>query len=58
MRHHSTNPSHDSKSVCTGPTVDTKDSLGWLYQWWWWSHFVFISRVIWICFWSWIRIGN
>jgi hypothetical protein len=28
MRHHSTNPSHDSKSVCTGPTVDTKDSLG------------------------------
>jgi hypothetical protein len=26
-RHPSTNPSHDSKSVCTGPTVDTNDSL-------------------------------
>jgi hypothetical protein len=21
-------------------------------------HFVFISRVIWICFWSWIGIGS
>jgi hypothetical protein len=26
-RHPDTNPSHDSKSVCTGPTVYTDDSL-------------------------------
>jgi hypothetical protein len=26
-RHPDTNPSHDSKSVCTKPTVDTNDSL-------------------------------
>jgi hypothetical protein len=26
-RHRSTNPSHDSKSVCTEPTVDTNNSL-------------------------------
>jgi hypothetical protein len=27
QRHPSTDPSHDSKSVCTRPTVDTNDSL-------------------------------
>jgi hypothetical protein len=26
-RHPGTNPSHDSESVCTEPTVDTNDSL-------------------------------
>jgi hypothetical protein len=28
-RHPGTNPSHDSESFCTEPTVDTNDSLDW-----------------------------
>jgi hypothetical protein len=31
-KHSGTNPSHDSKSVCTEPPVDTKDSLECMYQ--------------------------